>query len=92
MDKSDSVNATLVPKISTFNELPDVKNSLYVFDIDETMIVFEEVSDEWWTRNFEKIYNKTQDYEYASNKMGNSLLKLSKKTNTYQPILMDFEK
>ena len=88
MDQSDSVNATLVPKISTFSELPDVENSLYVFDIDETMIVFEEVSDEWWSRNFEKIYNETKDCEYASNRMGKLFVEVIKK-NKHLPTDID---
>lgn len=58
-----------VPKINKFSELPEIKNGLYVFDIDETLLVFEEVSDVWWKRNFEKIYAETGDVEYASNKM-----------------------
>ena len=58
-----------VPKINKFSELPEIKNGLYIFDIDETLLVFEEVSDVWWKRSFEQIYAETGDVEYASNKM-----------------------
>lgn len=64
-----NLNLSSVPKISKFSELPKVKNGLYVFDIDETLLVFDEVSDVWWERNFKKIYAETGDYEYASNRM-----------------------
>lgn len=73
-----------IPKISKFSELPEIKNGLYVFDIDETLLVFEEISDVWWKRNFEKIYAETGDVEYASNKM-NKLFADIVKSNKPQP-------
>ena len=58
-----------IPKITKFSELPKIKNGLYVFDIDETLIVFDEITDIWWKKNFEKIYAETNDLEYTTNKM-----------------------
>lgn len=77
-----------VPKISKFSQLPEIKNGLYVFDIDETLLVFEEVSDLWWKRNFEKIYAETDDVEYASNKMGKIFSEIVK---THKPRPTDLE-
>ena len=77
-----------VPKISKFSELPEIKNGLYVFDIDETLLVFEEVSDVWWKRNFEKIYAETGDVEYASNKMNKIFSEIVK---THKPRPTDIE-
>ena len=77
-----------VPKISNFSELPEIKNGLYVFDIDETLLVFEEVSDVWWKRNFEKIYAETGDVEYASNKMNKIFSEIVK---THKPRPTDIE-
>lgn len=77
-----------VPKISKFSQLPEIKNGLYVFDIDETLLVFEEVSDVWWKRNFEKIYAETDDVEYASNKMGKIFSEIVK---THKPRPTDLE-
>ena len=77
-----------VPKISKFSELPEIKNGLYVFDIDETLLVFEEVSDVWWKRNFDKIYAETGDYGYASKKMDEIFLEIVK---TYKPRTTDIE-
>ena len=56
-------------QITKFSELPEIKNGLYVFDIDETLLVFEEVSDVWWKRNFDKFYAETNDAKYATSKM-----------------------
>lgn len=77
-----------VPKISKFSQLPEIKNGLYVFDIDETLLVFEEVSDVWWKRKFEKIYAETDDVEYASNKMGKIFSEIVK---THKPRPTDLE-
>lgn len=77
-----------VPKISKFSEIPEIKNGLYVFDIDETLLVFEEVSDVWWKRNFEKIYAETGDVEYASNKIGKIFSEIVK---THKPRTTDIE-
>lgn len=77
-----------VSKISKFSELPEIKNGLYVFDIDETLLVFEEVSDVWWKCNFEKIYAETGDVEYASNKMKKLFSEIVK---THKPETTDIE-
>lgn len=77
-----------VPKITKFGELPEIKNGLYVFDIDETLLVFEEVSDVWWKRNFEKIYKETGDMEYAANKMNKLFIDIVK---THKPEPTDID-
>lgn len=77
-----------VPKITKFSELPKLKNGLYVFDIDETLLVFKEVSDVWWKRNFEKIYKETGDMEYAANKMNKLFVDVVK---THKPEPTDIE-
>jgi FMN phosphatase YigB (HAD superfamily) len=77
-----------VPKITKFGELPEIKNGLYVFDIDETLLVFKEVSDVWWKRNFEKIYAETDDIVYASNKMSKIFVDIVK---THKPAPTDIE-
>ena len=82
-----NLNSSL-QKIKTFSELPKIKNGLYVFDIDETLLVFEEVSDVWWKRNYEKIYAETGDYEYASNKMNKIFAEIVK---THKPRPTDIE-
>lgn len=64
-----TVKNTSVKQITKFNELPKIKNGLYIFDIDETILVFEELSDKWWNRNFEEIYTKTKDVQHTTNIM-----------------------
>ena len=78
----------VVPKITKFSELPKVKNGLYVFDIDETILVFKEVSDTWWKRNYEKIYKETGDMDYAVNKMSKLFADIVK---THKPEPTDIE-
>jgi len=57
------------PKITKFSELPIIKNGLYVFDIDETLLVFDEISEEWWKRNYEKFLSESGDVQDAYNTM-----------------------
>jgi hypothetical protein len=64
-----TVKNASVKKITKFNELPKIKNGLYIFDIDETILVFEELSDQWWNRNFEEIYSQTNDVKHTNNIM-----------------------
>ncbi len=55
----------MIKSISSFNEVELIPNSLLVFDIDETIMSFEDIDEGWWKRTFDKFYIETQDYDLA---------------------------
>lgn len=78
-------------KINNFAQIIIKNDSLYVFDIDETFLVFKEVSDIWWKRNFDRLYRETNDYEYASNKMNKLFLDTISKNKPKATDLVGFK-
>ncbi len=55
----------MIIPINSFNQVQLVPNSLIVFDIDETIISFEDIDEGWWKRTFDKYYTRTNDYDLA---------------------------
>lgn len=55
----------MIIPINSFNQVQLVPNSLIVFDIDETVISFEDIDEGWWKRTFTKYYGLTNDYDSA---------------------------
>jgi hypothetical protein len=51
--------------INSFNQVELLPNSLLVFDIDETIMSFEDIDEGWWKKTFDKYYEQTQDYDMA---------------------------
>jgi uncharacterized HAD superfamily protein len=49
-------------QINKFSEITIIRNSLVVFDIDETLIRFDGINFHWWTNNIAKYYNETLDH------------------------------
>ncbi len=55
----------MIININSFNQVKTEPNSLIVFDIDETIMSFEDINEGWWKRTFDKFYTHTQDYDLA---------------------------
>lgn len=55
----------MIIHISSFNQVELIPRSLLVFDIDETILSFEDIDEGWWKKKFSKHYNQTQDYDLA---------------------------
>lgn len=55
----------MIIPINSFNQVQLVPNSLIVFDIDETVISFEDINEGWWKKTFSKYYGQTNDYDLA---------------------------
>lgn len=72
--------------ITKFDEITIIPNSLIVLDIDETLIKFNNIDNEWWKNGFNKIYEKIKDYDKTekilNNKWIETILEL-------EPILVD---
>lgn len=55
----------MIKKIRKFNEINIIPNSLVVFDIDDTLIRFDELGFNWWNNKINEYYEKTNNYETA---------------------------
>ncbi len=55
----------MIIPITSFNQIELISKSLLVFDIDETILSFEDIDEGWWKKTFSKYYNQTQDYDLA---------------------------
>ncbi len=56
----------MITPINYFNQIQLVPNSLIVFDIDETIISFEDINKGWWKRTIAKYYTQTNDYDLSN--------------------------
>lgn len=54
-------------KITKFNQINLIKNSLVVLDIDETIIKFDNINKAWWSDTFDKHYSITKNHDCAHN-------------------------
>ena len=45
----------MTKNITKFSEILMLNNSLYVFDIDETFMVFKNITDKWWAKKLMNI-------------------------------------
>lgn len=52
-------------KIDTFKNLQLKQNSLLVLDIDETILTYSGICNQWWKDHFNKYYTKHNDYDRA---------------------------
>jgi hypothetical protein len=55
----------MIIPVNSFNQVRIIPNSLLVFDIDETILSFEEIDEGWWKRTFSKFFNTTKDFDLA---------------------------
>jgi hypothetical protein len=52
-------------EIDNYDMIVIKKNSFVVFDIDETLIYFENITPLWWKKTFDKYYALFNDYDKA---------------------------
>jgi hypothetical protein len=52
-------------EIDNYDMIVIEKNSFVVFDIDETLIYFENITPLWWKKTFDKYYALFNDYDKA---------------------------
>ncbi len=55
----------MIIPINSFNQVGLIENSLLVFDIDETILSFEDIDEGWWKRTFSKYLAQTNDYDLS---------------------------
>jgi FMN phosphatase YigB (HAD superfamily) len=51
--------------ITNYNDIILKKNSLLIFDIDETIMKFDGINSEWWKNKFDYYYKNYNDYDKA---------------------------
>jgi hypothetical protein len=59
------MNIQPIHKINSFDQVKIHRNSLILSDIDETILRFDQVKQEWWRNNFNSHYVIHQDYAGA---------------------------
>lgn len=73
-------------KITKYDEINIIPNSLIVLDIDETLIKFENINQMWWNTKFNELYKKTKNYDYVEKMIYNEWLNI---INNSTPSLVD---
>ena len=64
--------------IKRFSEILSISNGLYVFDIDETFMVFRRITEAWWKKEFNYLL-KIHNIEKAEIEMDKKFYKIIQK-------------
>ena len=48
----------MIKTIKKFSEMLPINNGLYVFDIDETFMVFQGITDQWWEKEYNALLGR----------------------------------
>jgi hypothetical protein len=59
------MNNILMNQINDYSQIRIIKDSLIVFDIDDTVIKFPELGKTWWKNKFDNYYKLYNDYDKA---------------------------
>ena len=74
--------------ISNFKEVPLIKNTLYILDIDETTLYYEGMNYKWWEKTMIemiKIYDTFEEAEYETHDLWYKVI------NNIEPVITDNE-
>lgn len=58
--------------IENFSMVPHLKNTIYVLDIDETLLYYEGMNEKWWEKTMiemMKIYDTFEEADYEANEL-----------------------
>lgn len=73
-------------RISKFHQIKIIPNSIVIFDIDDTLIKFNNVNRQWWSNKVNQYHNDIKDYS-KSNKM--ALRDWIEIIKSQEPLLVD---
>lgn len=76
----------MITTISKFEQIRIIPSSLYVFDIDETLLNFDGIDIKWWKNKFNKYYKLTQNIDLADSMSHNDWIKI---VSIAEPELVD---
>ena len=68
----------MISTIKSFSQIPfNIEKTLYVFDIDETFMVFRCITDDWWKQKlneYRKIYNDEDRAQHEMDKLFHKII------------------
>lgn len=81
----------MIKNITKFSEMIILNNSLYVFDIDETFMVFKNITDKWWAKKINEYLKYYGDNKKAQLKMNELFYKIITKEHPKPTDLKGFK-